>query len=118
MTKDELLTLYESNTLLSEYEEKELKQKLLTEFGTFIVLCYSWALGYILTWGMKWVLTEVLLHRNTISVALEQIKYRSISDRITYGLALSRNFKTLGIGVFLLLIVIIILSMIDKYCYK
>jgi hypothetical protein len=85
------------------YEEKDLKQKFISEFGSFVVLCYSWALGYILTWAAKWFITEALFDRNIISSALEQVKYRSVSEKITYGLVLSRNFKFLGIGPILLL---------------
>jgi len=89
------------------YEEKDLKQKFISEFGSFVVLCYSWALGYILTWAAKWFITEALFDRNIISSALEQVKYRSVSEKITYGLVLSRNFKFLGIGPILLLILTI-----------
>lgn len=90
------------------YEEKDLKQKLISEFGSFVVLCYSWALGYILTWAAKWILTEALCDRKVISEAIEQIKYRSSSDKITYGLVLKRNFKFFGFTPFLLLIISIL----------
>ena len=89
------------------YEEKDLKQKFISEFGSFVVLCYSWALGYILTWAAKWFITEALFDKNIISSALEQVKYRSVSEKITYGLVLSRNFKFLGIGPIILLIITI-----------
>ena len=89
------------------YEEKDLKQKFITEFGSFVVLCYSWALGYILTWAAKWFITEALCNRKIISSALEQVKYRASSEKITYGLVLSRNFKFLGIGPIFLLILTI-----------
>ena len=89
------------------YEEKDLKQKFISEFGSFVVLCYSWALGYILMWAAKWFITEALFDKNIISSALEQVKYRSQSERITYGLVLSRNFKFLGINPILLLILTI-----------
>lgn len=89
------------------YEEKDLKQKFISEFGSFVVLCYSWAMGYILTWAAKWFITEALFNRKIISSALEQVKYRASSEKITYGLVLSRNFKFLGIGPIFLLILTI-----------
>lgn len=90
------------------YEEKDLKQKLISEFGSFIVLCYSWGLGYVLTWGAKWILAEALTDRKIISSALEQVKYRAGSEKISYGLVLSRNFKFLGFMPFFLLILSIL----------
>lgn len=82
--------------LYGKYEERELKQKILTELGTFIILCYSWTLGYILTWATKWIITEVFLERKTIFIALEQIRYRAADGKISYLLALKANFKNFG----------------------
>ena len=82
--------------MYGKYEEKELKQKILTELGTFIVLCYSWTMGYVLTWATKWIITEAFFNRKTISSALEQIRYRSADGKLPYGLTLKRNFDQLG----------------------
>ena len=83
--------------LYGKYEEKELKQKILTELGTFVVLCYSWTMGYVLTWATKWIITEAFFNRKTISSALEQIRYRSADGKLPYGLTLKRNFDQLGV---------------------
>ena len=37
-----------------------------------------WALGYGLTWASKWVIGDLIMHRNIISNALNQITYRTV----------------------------------------
>jgi len=37
-----------------------------------------WALGYGLTWASKWVIGDLIMHRNIIANALNQITYRTV----------------------------------------
>ena len=40
----------------------------------------QWAIGYGLTWIVKWVLATVILRKNVLKNALEQVLFRSSSD--------------------------------------
>ena len=42
----------------------------------FIKIGFLWCLGYIATWGAKWIITEMFFNRNIISKSLNQVIYR------------------------------------------
>lgn len=45
-------------------------------FFIFLNTALSWIIGYLFTWISKWVITDVLLERNIIENAIEQIGFR------------------------------------------
>lgn len=48
-----------------------------TIFMVIIKYSFAWGIGYGLTWLTKWVLVDILFDKNMISVALNQVLYRS-----------------------------------------
>ena len=47
------------------------------DFKELIKFSLIWLLGYFLTWMTKWVLMDIIYHKNLIRTALSQILYRS-----------------------------------------
>lgn len=55
---------------------KDEKRTFKEVFFIFFKTSILWFLGYLLTWVSKWIITDVLLHRNIILNAKNQILYR------------------------------------------
>lgn len=51
-------------------------------FLTFLKTSILWALGYLLTWFSKWLLTDIILKRGVIENAINQVKYRTYNEGI------------------------------------
>ncbi len=59
----------------------------------------SWAAGYVLCWSTKWILGSLILGRNILTDALNQVLFRSVGSAeevTTPGEALSRNVGMLN----------------------
>ena len=59
----------------------------------------SWAAGYVLCWSTKWILGSLILGRNILTDALNQVLFRSVGsaeEMTTPGEALSRNVGMLN----------------------
>lgn len=54
--------------------------KLTSCISLFFILCWSWALGYAVTWLVKWVLSSILMGENYVAEALLQVQYRSSTE--------------------------------------
>lgn len=70
---------------LLKQKKKTLEIKVvLKEIFAFTI---SWGIGYGLTWLSKWVLVDLLFNRNLLSVAINQVLYRSTAktSMITYN---------------------------------
>lgn len=63
--------------LLFEYGE-DLKDR----FTIFMKCGLSWILGYLGLWSAKWILGSIILRRNIVMNAINQIKYRSGTARL------------------------------------
>lgn len=75
-----------------------------------------WGLGYSLTWLSKWLITDIVLKRNSIENVINQIMYRSIGvgnekTKITVLNSIQRN-----INVYMNYICIILLSIFFIFC--
>ena len=42
----------------------------------FIKICIAWSCGYVITWSMKWIITDITLQKGVISNAITQIFFR------------------------------------------
>lgn len=59
--------------LLEKEKQIEFKDILILFLKTGI----AWTIGYGITWVSKWLLTDLILHKNVIKNALEQVLYRT-----------------------------------------
>lgn len=81
-------------------------EKLTDELYVLFKCCVSWAMGYGLMWAGKWAAGSVILHRNVIDNAINQINYRSgnmyenvimgymINEKIFFFEKIENPFKT------------------------
>lgn len=46
--------------------------------------CIMWGIGYLGIWIFKWILVDVLYHKNLFKISLEQFKYRSNYNLIKF----------------------------------
>lgn len=46
-------------------------------FTVYITLCFTWAIGYMGMWGIKWILSSIYLHENIIQNALQAMVFRT-----------------------------------------
>ena len=97
---------------------KECNKKL---YSDCIKLCVSWAVGYVLCWTLKWVITDLTLNRQIIKDAIYQIIYRtSDMGSYTYLDVVSMNLKNLGkkvIYIFVALLAIYTIIGLSKEVY-
>ena len=64
-----------------------------------IKLFIFWVLGYFLTWMTKWVLMDLIYHRNLIKTALEQVLYRSVGGGVSPILAICLNLLSMALPI-------------------
>ena len=57
-------------------QEKESKISLKNYVIEILKVGAFWTLGYAITWGIKWVLVEIIFDKNIISQSIEQALYR------------------------------------------
>lgn len=90
--------------LLKKKEELSIQ----SVFKEIIAFTLAWGIGYGLTWFTKWFLTDILFDRNMISVALNQVLYRSTSKTAVadYNMftVINENLKYIIIPLFISLI--------------
>ncbi|MBR6033893.1 MAG: hypothetical protein IKP28_04060 [Clostridia bacterium] len=58
-----------------------------------IKLGIAWLVGYGATWITKWILVDIIFNRNLLSVALQQITYRSNARSYTILEAIESNLQ-------------------------
>ncbi len=91
-----------------------------------IIIGIAWALGYGLTWGAKWIITQVFFDRNLIAQAIEQALYRiklptNANGNIKYTLwdVINKNLHSLSLYVVFFIMIIgmisIVINLIKKY---
>ena len=92
-------------------EEKSMRKTFKIYFQTAI----AWAIGYGLTWGSKWVITDLVLHRNIISNAIEQILFRTNDNSYNMDLLVERvQFYLSNMTIFIIGIVLVIFAINPK----
>ena len=70
-----LITLGLPLVLAVLFENKK-EKKLLEQVLNVIKLCVLWAIGYALIFVSKWVIASIILNKDAVSLALEQILFR------------------------------------------
>ena len=78
-----------------KYKENNIYKKTILEYIKLVLL---WGIGYGVTWLSKWILVDIILRRNTIELAINQILFRTITnDAITNNQnVLKINLEFLG----------------------
>lgn len=71
----------------------------------FLKTGIAWAIGYALTWFIKWLLVDLLYNRNLIAVALKQVVYRSAGSQ-SFGYIKTLEFNTQYIEYFIYALII------------
>lgn len=69
------------------------------DFKDTLKFFMSWVLGYFLTWMTKWVLMDLIYHRDLIRTALGQVLYRSIGGGISPILAICLNLLSMALPI-------------------
>ena len=76
-----------------------------TIFVEGIKYSFVWGIGYGLTWLTKWVLIDVLYNKNMISVAINQVLYRSTAktNAKAYNIysVINENFEYIIVPIFI-----------------
>lgn len=62
--------------LLNQKNQTKFKEKV----THFIKLSALWGISYVLTWGMKWILTDLILNRNIVYDCFKQIFFRTFGE--------------------------------------
>ena len=76
-----LITLFLPLILYFLLKQKtETNQTIKSILVKMIQLSMLWGIGYVLTWGTKWILFDICFNRDLIKVALQQVFYRSAQD--------------------------------------
>lgn len=107
------------NFLLMQKYEKSINIKRI--FTDIIRLSIIWGIGYGLVWFTKWVLTDLLFDRNMLSIAINQVLYRSKStEQFNMFDTINQNINYLYIPFFISLILtfIFINIYVNKYKIK
>jgi hypothetical protein len=63
--------------LLLRTKEKEKAERPLRSFLALIGYGIAWAAGYVSLWCSKWLMSSVVLRRNMVGIALQQILFRT-----------------------------------------
>lgn len=84
---------------------KESNKKLYIEC---IKICIAWAVGYGLCWALKWVITDLTLHKHIISDAINQIMYRTSADRTLFEVVM-KNLDAIGKNVIIIFIGLLVI---------
>ena len=84
---------------------KESNKKLYIEC---IKICIAWAVGYGLCWALKWVITDLTLHKHIISDAIKQIMYRTTADRTLLEVVI-KNLNEIGRNVIIIFIGLLVI---------
>ena len=99
--------------LLDMEKSRSLKEKVIAivKYGTL------WVLGYGLTWGTKWILTDIFYGKSIVSTSIGEIFFR-LGNTIDHGykegyevnafLAVCENLKQISIPIFAIIILSII----------
>lgn len=75
--------------LQKDNENISLKQKIVD----IIKYAFLWGMGYGLTWFTKWVLVDLIYHKNMIKTAIGQVVYRSVGvEEIKFFNVISINY--------------------------
>ena len=77
--------------LLMQKQGGSLKENIID----FFKICIAWAIGYGLTWLVKWISVSVLYNRPLMQIAFEQARFRSSDSNGNYslGFVVERNFN-------------------------
>lgn len=78
--------------LLSNNKEVYLKEIIKIIF----INSFLWFCGYAFTWGMKWILADIIFNRNIIKTAINQIIFRGYSPDTSYLDTIILNFASAG----------------------
>lgn len=101
---------------LIKQKEKEISIK--ETFYILISLGVKWCLGYILTWGAKWILVDLLFDRNLIQTAIGQVMYRSSGENTKLFEGVLQNLAYEKSIIFILLYIKMIKIIIMKFFIK
>ncbi len=86
------------------------------DFRELIKFSILWLLGYSLTWATKWILTDILYHRDLISTAIGQVLFRSFDKNVNKAVAVCLNILYMAIPIILGTIIAVYYSV--KYYNK
>lgn len=78
----------------------------------------AWGMGYALTWFAKWLIVDSIYHRNIITNAIEQIKYRGLDISYGYLETIWRNLKEWGAIELSILVYLIFYNIIITIYYS
>lgn len=94
--------------LQKDNENISLKQKIVN----IIKYAFLWGMGYGLTWFTKWILVDLIYHKNMIKTAIGQVIYRSASvEKINFFNIVNKNYMYIQVT-FLASIIIVSISVI------
>ena len=97
--------------LKQEKENMSLKEAI----KIIIINSILWGIGYILTNFMKWIIVDICYQRNLITIALEQLLFRSqesVSTEYTFLKAVADNVKSAGIRPIIFITIIAIYTVL------
>lgn len=86
-------------------------------FIELLKYCIMWGIGYIGLWLMKWVIVDLVYHRNLIQTSLNQFMYRSEAKNISKN-NLLEPIKYIANPLFLSIVILSVLMIVKLIKYK
>lgn len=81
-------------------------------FFIYLKTSISWFLGYLITWVSKWILTDIIVNRETVKNAIEQINFRTTGEEIKISTFLNRLQEYFSIFSIKIIIIICLLFLL------
>ena len=101
--------------------QKEEKITIKEAIKKYVFLCTIWIIGYMATWVSKWVILDLIKHRDSFSQALQQVQVRTAGNNVvTYSKNLIKIWKFLSTNsiIVLWIIPLVIISVIGAIRYN
>ena len=78
-----------------------------SDFKELLKFSLLWILGYVLIWGTKWILMDILYNRDLIKTAIGQVLYRSVGNNYSPLLAICINLIWMALPIMYLLMILL-----------
>lgn len=85
--------------MIAEKKNKNIKN--------FILLSFNWAVGYIVFWVTKWIITDMLFDKNIITNAVYQVVYRTSGLNVLMKNLINRLMYFLGKFSFFIILLLV-----------
>jgi len=87
-------------------------------FFQIVKVCFTWGLGFAITWISKWIICDLVLHTDIISTSIEQVIYRTVGAPRDISTSLLYLANKLGNYTILLILFVLFYDTFMKHFCK